>query len=202
MQLLWRFSGSSEWELVSQSKGAKVYVLKSPGSDLRQVKGVVRVKSTLSAAVAWMQDANACKKLGCFENRVERVDAQMEYEHFRFKMIKPFQPRDFILRADFHQLPSTKEVLVEYVAAPERSPLNDCCVRVTRMNNTWRFTPVGNGELEAEYTMNMDWGGFIPNPLQNLAQPKYMQRQLLKMQSTLDPYQTAKVDFIEEPAVQ
>lgn len=195
----WRFSGSNQWELASDVKGAKVYTLKQPGSDMRQVKGVIKVRSSMAGIAAWMQDTNACKKIGCLEASVERLNDQLEYDHFQFKMVRPFKPRDFILRAHFHQIPTTKELWVEYAAAPERAPQKECCVRVTKMNNTWRFTPLGNGEVEAEYTMNMDWGGFIPNALQNLAQPKYMSIQLRKMQYFLDDYQGAKVAFIQEP---
>src|SRR5262245_52056965 len=46
--LAWRFSGSNEWKLVQDENGVKIYALKAPGSDLTKVKGVTRVRSTLS----------------------------------------------------------------------------------------------------------------------------------------------------------
>src|SRR5215475_16125701 len=46
-RVAWRFSGSNKWEFDRDQKGVKIYTLKSPGSDLIQVKGVVRVHSTL-----------------------------------------------------------------------------------------------------------------------------------------------------------
>jgi hypothetical protein len=200
-RLVWRFSGSNQWKLVAERNGAKVYSLKQPGSDLAQVRGNVRVRSTMAGIVAWLRDPEACKDAGCYSNTVDQVDNQIEYEYFRFNMRSPFKPRDFSLRAHFHQIPRTKELWAEYAAVPERVPPNDCCFRVTNMNTTWRFTPVGDGMVEAEYTMNMDWGGFIPDPLSNLAKPRYMLIQLRRMQGFLDKpkYQTAKYDFIQEP---
>jgi len=201
-RLGWRFSGSNQWKLVAQRDGAKVYSLKQPGSDLAQVRGSVRVRSTLAGVVAWLRDPAACKDAGCYANTVDRVDDQIEYDYFRFNMRPPFRPRDFMLRAHFHQIPTTKEIWAEYGAVPDRVPPNDCCVRVTNMNTTWRFTPVGNGMVDAEYTMNMDWGGFIPDPLSNLAKPRFLLVQLRHLQGILDKekYQTAKFDFIQEPA--
>jgi hypothetical protein len=199
-RLLWRYSGSNQWELVAQRGGAKVYSLKQPGSDLALVRGNVRVKSSLAGLVAWLRDPAVCKDSGCYANTVERIDDQLEYDYFRFNMRSPFKPRDFMVRAHFHQIPSTKEIWAEYGAVPDRVPANDCCHRVTNMNTTWRFTPVGNGMVDAEYTMNMDWGGYIPDLLSNYAKPRFLLGQLRKFQGVLDKpkYQTAKFDFIQE----
>jgi hypothetical protein len=195
----WRFSGSNQWELVNERDGAKVYSLKEPGSDLRLVRGVVRVHSTLAGILAWLQDPDTCKDSGCYANTVERVDDQLEYDYFRFSM-SPFRTRDFVLRAHFHQIPRTKEVWVEYAAAPDKMPPNACCFRVTNMNTTWRLTPLGDGQVEAEYTMNMDWGGFLPDLMSNTGRPQYLFMQLQNLQGYLnrEKFQTAKFDFIQE----
>lgn len=197
----WRFSGSNQWELVQDGNGAKVYALKEPGSDLQQIKGVVRVHSSLAGIVAWLQDPETCKDAGCYEAKgVERVDDQLRYDYFRFDMPGPFKTRDFVLRARFHQIPRTKEIWAEFAAAPEKVPLNACCFRVTNMSNTWRLTPLGNGEVEAEYIMNMDWGGFFPDVLSNTIRPQYLFMQLQGLQGYLnrEKFQTATFDFIQE----
>jgi len=198
-RLTWRFSGSNQWELVEERNGAKVYSLKEPGSDLKQIRGVVRVRSTLAGLVTWLQDPDTCRDSGCYANTVERVDDQLEYDYFRFGM-SPFRTRDFVLRAHFHQIPRTKEIWAEYAAAPDKVPPNDCCFRVTNMNTTWRLTPLGDGQVEAEYTMNMDWGGFLPDLLSNVGRPQYLFMQLQNLQGYLnrEKFQTAKFDFIQE----
>jgi len=200
-KLVWRFSGSNQWELVRDENGAKVYALKEPGSDLEQFKGSVRVRSTLSRAVAWLQDPDTCKDAGCVDPQMlEQVDDQLQYSSMHIRMPGFFRPREFVLRTRFHQIPTTKEIWAEYAAAPEKAPPNDCCFRVTNMNNTWRLTPLGNGELEIEYSMNMDWGGFIPDILSNSVRPKYLFVQLRQLQKYLDraKYRDARFDFIQE----
>src|SRR5260370_23964965 len=64
-QLIWRFSGSNQWELVQAKDGIKIYSLKVPGSDLLQLRAIGRINSTLSGVVAWMEDPDACKVQGC-----------------------------------------------------------------------------------------------------------------------------------------
>jgi hypothetical protein len=198
---VWRYSGSNQWELVGERKGVKVYSLKAPGADLTQVKGVVRVKASMASLVKLMQDPKLCKDLGCTDSViVKRVDDQLQYSTFRYKLPFPFRPRDFVVRTEVYQNPMTKEVLLEYAAAPEKAPANNCCFRVTDMNNTWRFTPVGNGLVEIEYVQNMNEGGFIPNLALNTMRPKILFAVLPRLQRFADreEYRNARFDFIRE----
>ncbi len=199
---VWRYSGSNQWELVHDRKGVKVYALKEPGTDLTLYKGSVQVHSTMNRAVAWLQDPDTCRDAGCVDpTTIEKVDEQLQYVSMKFNMSRYFRRREFVMRSLFHQVPQTKEIWVEYAAAPEKLPPNDCCFRVTNMANTWRLTPVGDSAIEIEYTMNMDWGGFIPDLLSNVARPKYMARNLEKLEGYLnkDKYRDVKFAFVQEP---
>ena len=200
-RLIWRFSGSNQWEFVQEKNGVKVYSLKAPGLDVEQVKGIVRVRSTLAGIVKFMQDPDVCNDIGCYESKMlDRVDDQLQYFSFRYHYPFPFHAREFVVRAQFYQNPHTKEVFLEYAAAPDRVPPNDCCFRITDMNNTWRFTPLENGQVEIEYTVNMNDGGFVPDLLLNMKRPQVMFAILPRLQGLLDKekYQSAKFDFIKE----
>lgn len=199
--LIWKFSGSNQWELFQEKNGVKVYSLKAPGLDVKQVKGVVRVHSTLAGIVKFMQDPDVCNDIGCYESKmIERVDDQLQYFSFQFHYPFPFRTREFVVRAQFYQNPHTKEVFLEYAAAPDKTPPNACCFRITDMNNTWRFTPLENGQVEIEYTVNMNDGGFVPDLLHNMKRPRVMFALLPRLQGLLnkEKYQSAKFDFIKE----
>lgn len=198
---VWRYSGSNQWEFVGEKNGVKVYSLKEPGSDLKQMKGVLRVHSTLAGLVKLMQDPAFSNKMGLKETRIfERVNDQLLYSYFQAPLPFPFQTREFVVRTQSYQNPLTKEVLMEVVAAPDRLPPNGCCFRVTDMNNTIRFTPLENGQVEIEYVQNVNEGGYLPDLLLNTMRPKVMYYGLPKLQNFLDrkEYQDAKVDFITE----
>jgi hypothetical protein len=200
-RLIWRFSGANQWELVEERNGIRVYSLKAPGSDLQKFKGIVHVHSTLSDLVKMFQDPDICRESGCSETRmVERVDDQLQYYAFRYKLPFPFHAREFVVKEQFYQNPHTKEILVEVAASPDKSPPDDCCFRVTEVNNSWRFTPLENGEVEIEWVLNMNEGGFIPDLMLNRLRPKVMFAVLPKFQGWLhrEKYQDAKFDFIKE----
>lgn len=200
-RLAWRFSGSNQWELVGDKNGVKVYSLKEPGNDLLQVKGVVRVRSTLASLVKMSQDESFCKETGCLDSRVlDWVDDQVQYGYFRYDLPFPWRPREFVVRTWTYQNPRTKEVLMKVSAVPGMLPPNPCCFRVTDMNNTIRFTPVGNGQVEVEYVQHLNEGGFIPDWLLNVARGRLMLSGLPQLQHIVDrdKYQNAKFDFIKE----
>jgi hypothetical protein len=199
--LAWRFSGSNKWEFVEERNGVKVYTLKSPGSDLEQIRCVVRLRSTLGGVIKFLHEPATTTNIGYHDNRtIEQVDHWLLYGTFQFDLPFPFKPREFVIRSWMHQHPVTKEVQIAASAAPDKLPPNDCCVRVTGMNNTWRFTPLDNGQVELEYTYNTDFGGFIPAVLLNKQRLKFVPDAISKLQGMLEEkhFQNAKLDYIKE----
>jgi START domain len=197
----WRFSGSNQWEFAEERDGVKIYTLKTPGSDLIQVKGVVRLRTTLGGVIKLLYDPVTTSDYGYREKRtIEEVDDWFGYASFRLDLPFPFQTREFVVRSQIHQHPRTKEVLIAAAAAPDKAPPNSCCFRVTEMNNTWRFTPLGNGQVELEYVFKTNMGGFMPALLMNRRRPKFVVDALSRLQGMLDKknYQNAKLDFIQE----
>ena len=197
----WRFSGSNQWELVRDRNGVKVYTLKSPGSDSLQVRGTVNVRSSMAGLVAFMRDPAACNDYGCRDaHSIERVDDWLEYGSFRVDLPFPFQPREFVIRTQVHQNPQTKAVLLVNSAAPHKAPPSDCCFRVTEMNNSLQFTPLGDGQIAIDYIMSMHEGGYLPVLLLNWQRPQLVYAVLRGLQKLLDreKYQNAKLGYIEE----
>ena len=198
---IWRMSGSNRWQLVQDESGIKVYTLKTPGSDLIQVKGTVRVHSTLGGIVKFMVDPATCSDYGCYDSHtVERVDDQLQYNSFRFPTPFPFKTRELVVRSQIDQNPQTKEVLLVVAAAPDKTPPSDCCFRVTQMNNTWQLTPLGNQEVEIEYVMNMNEGGSMPDLMLNWERPRLVFSVLQGLQRLIikENYQNLALGFIAE----
>lgn len=201
--LVWRFSGSNEWEFLDERNGVRVYTLKAPGSDIEQVKGVTVVTATLGSLVKFMQDPDVCDDIGCLASRmVERVDDQVQYYYFSYDLPLRFKTRDFAVKTQFYQNPNTKQINLEFDAIPDKVPTEDCCFRVTEMNNTWKFTPVGDGKVEIEYIVNMNEGGFLPTFLINMEHRNLMFGVMPKLEKWVSrqKYQGAKYDFVEEPS--
>ncbi|MCU1350281.1 MAG: hypothetical protein JWO56_3311 [Acidobacteria bacterium] len=86
--LIWKYSGSGQWVSMGEKKGVKLYAQKVPGETVKRFKGVVRLRSTLTTAMAASQDATICDH-GCFEPKMfERVDELRQF--YTFKWNYPF----------------------------------------------------------------------------------------------------------------
>jgi hypothetical protein len=206
---IYKYSGSGKWEFEFEKKGVKVYSLKVPGETLKQFKAVTRVKTSLNRAAAAMisTETEDCADWmpGCTSERaIQPFNARnLTYTHlYRLKYPSPFTTRDFIIHARVNQDPATKAVLVAFQAKPDAAPRNECCVRVERLNNTWRFTPLGNGEVEAEAIVNADQK--LPYFMVNKVAPASLYVMCRRLQKFLDKdkWQQAKLAHIVEPSSQ
>lgn len=201
----WKYSGSNRWEPVIDKNGVKIYTLKAPGSVVKRFRGVTHVKTTMSAAVAIMMqtDTKDCSDWfsGCTSvQAVQPWNPQdLSYVHlFRLKAPPPFSARETLLKARASQDPQTKAVLIEFMAMPDDLPQNACCYRVSHMHNTWRYTPLDNGEVEVEVRMNVDLG--LPYVIFNRFIPSGLYRTLSRLPAFLedDRWQHFRYDQIKE----
>jgi hypothetical protein len=202
--LVWKYSGSGEWEPMGEMNGVKLYARKMPGETVKHFKGITRVRAKLETVMAASQDPDICEWADCEEATMfERVSEERQFYVFKWPYPFKFRTREMVIEQRFSRDPKTKALLVEVIAAPDKLPPNDCCVRIERMHNTWLYTPVGNGELELEYVVNMDDGGLFPYVLANYGAPLFIADQLPKMQYVLDrehaKFPNARFALLAEP---
>ena len=162
----------------------------------------MRYRSTLAAAVKLDTTNNTLFEVGATGIADLGGDDQAKYSTFRFNMGRRFLPREYVTRTLIYQNPITKTILVQTWATPDKMPPNPCCFRVNELHNSQRITPLGNGEIEWEYVMNQDLGGFVPAFLQNYGRVKVMAFWMPLIQKwLLEPkfnYQAAKFSWIQE----
>jgi hypothetical protein len=202
--LAWKNSGSNQWELEIDKDGVKVYSLKAPDSALKRFKGVTRVKTTLNRAVAAMLDPDLENCMdwlrGCVSlQQVEPWNLQGQYliNFYRTNSQPPFSPRESVLKVQVTQDAKSKAVLVEFTAIPDMLPKNDCCYRILYMRNSWRYTPLENGEIEVEHLQDVDRG--IPYIRANMKAPGGIYFILTRLPKLLnkEKYHHASFDFIK-----
>jgi hypothetical protein len=199
-QLAWKYSGSNQWELEMDKDGVKILAMKTPGSALKKYKSTVRLKAKMGSIVAMMQDPNVCDYIGCYEAKIiEKPNDQLIYSSFRYPFPFPFRAREYVVKQEMSLDPQSKSVYMAYIAVPDKIPPNDCCFRIRNMNNTWRFTPLENGEVEAEYVIDMDEGGAIPSFLLNSIRAPFIYDSLKKLDglANMPRYQNATFDFVK-----
>ena len=170
--VVWTMTGSNKWELAIDRNDIKVYTLKVPGSSLLQFKGSVRVATTLNRAVSAMLD-NSIENCAdwissCAVSKIldPLNDRDLSFTGFwLYNYPAPFAPREYLLKGTFSKNAKTGALTLQYEEMPSRLPLNDCCVRISHMRNRWIYTPLPNGQINAELTEDVNMG--IPYPMYN-----------------------------------
>lgn len=205
---LWINSGSNRWELKMDKDGVKIYTLKSPGDKFVKFKSSMRGNYTLSQlAASHIIDHNleTCKEWfpNCIECRtLEPFDTLKLYDVTMWTLTfpGPFSSRELLIKTMVSQN-KDKVVTIDVVGVPNAIAPTDKIVRVERMHNVWKFTPLGNGQSECECLQDIDLGGFFPYFLMNMAgldaTYTFMHDELPKFLDK-DRYRNAHFAFIKE----
>jgi hypothetical protein len=207
--MLWKMSGSNEWELELEKNAVKVYSLKFPGSYNKQYKAVMRAKYPLNQLVGGLIENSTldiCKHHipGCVDLKVIdpwSAKTMTDTVLWKLQLPPPFLPRETVIRSQVSQDPATKAVTVDVMAAPNSIARNAGSVRLTHLQNRWRYTPVGNGEVDIEFLQDVDMGGLFPAIALNLAGAeetyKFIHDQLPALLDN-ERLRSIKYDFIAE----
>jgi hypothetical protein len=205
--VIWKYSGSSEWKQEIDRNGVKVYSLKAPGSTLKQFRAVTRVKTTLNHSIGpmvmtdlatcaeWVPGCNSMTLIEPWNARAMRSEWMWDIDFGA-----PFSRREFLLKTLVTADRQRKVVQVDNVAYPDELPRNACCFRVVNMHNTWRYTSLGDGEVQVEMVERMDAG--LPYFMFNRQGGEGMYQLFSNLPVLLNDakYKNAKFDFIDEMA--
>lgn len=199
----WKYSGSGEWKRVGERKGVVVYSMKTPGSTIKKFKAVWKVRSRLSRFTMWASDTNdesMTRYTGLYDLQVIEQTERTGVFAWKQPLVSFLKTREFVIKSDFRQDPKTKKLYYNVVGVPDAIPPNDCCVRIPYMNNRWTLTPLGNGELDVEWYVEMDLGGAVPYFLQNYVHPEGMLTFAPRVERFInkEKFQNAHYDWIEE----
>jgi hypothetical protein len=200
-QWTYTYSGSNQWENLGARRGVTVYAMKAPGSNIKKFKAVWRLRSTLSKFVMFCTEEESDLTIGYYDMRdLDAWGPRLSWSSWKQRMPSPLKPREFVMKTEFFQDPKTKSLLYTVTADPDKLPPDGCCVRLTVMTNSWRLTPLQDGQIDVEWFVDMDMGGVLPYFMQNSYQPEGMYNFARKVQGFLDrpKYKNARYDWIEE----
>jgi hypothetical protein len=204
----WTNSGSNEWKLEIDEEGIQIYSLKVPGDNMLKFRGVMKGEYTLAQLAAphlidhnlktckeWFENCIGCKIVKPFDS-IRQYDISLWTLEFPY----PFLPRELLINTSVNQ-DENKVVTIDVVAVPNTIDHNEGTVRLERMHNVWKFTPLGNGMVECSQTQDVAFGGLFPSFFLNIigvdANFKFMRDELPKFLEK-EKYKNAKFSFIEE----
>ena len=190
-----------DWELRKNENGIAVYTRYAEGSDLKEVRVVSEVNSTLNGCVALIMDLKNYPNwiYACSEASVlSVVNSQERYQYQVTDVPWPVSDRDVVSYFKIGQDESTKIVTTTNSSDPGRIPEKEGRVRVQYFKTTYKLSPLPNGKVKVEFELYVDPGGNIPAWLINANIVTAPYKTTLAMMKQLTAYQTASLPFIKE----
>lgn len=169
-------SGAGSWQLSRHDavRNITVYVRDIPGSSYRGFYAVTQVRATTAAMLSVLADVPAMPEwiVRMSHARLLKRDADREaWIYGRYRMPYPFLDREAVLHSQISQDANTGVVVVTSRAVGGYVPPAAHTVRLTRMESTWRLTPLADGMLRVELWGQGDPGGYVPPVLFNYNLP-------------------------------
>jgi hypothetical protein len=195
---------NSSWELEKENEDLhlKVFTREIDGSDLKEFRGEMLVKTEMTTLAALLLDGQSapkwmhqCEK---FE-LVEQMDPLTAVVYFINGAPWPVDDRDAVISSRMSQDPETLVVTIEIDALSDRLPEDEDYVRIPRMSGFWSFTPVDNGKILVRYQVHAEPGGSLPSWLANsvvVDTPYYTMANMVEMLKK-EKYQQAEISLIK-----
>lgn len=162
---------AAEWQLASHENGLTLYTRSVAGQDLKEFRGIVRVKAPMRAVVQELADADSMPQwfFQMQEARMLEINGpDNSFLYFVIKGLWPVSARDAVVRLNLQQDARTLALRFSATAAPEHYPLMRNRVRMPRLLASWTITPLSATETEIRLDGHADPGGAIPVWMANL----------------------------------
>lgn len=191
------------WEPVYEADDVRIARRDYVGSELNEIRGVIRVKASLNAVMALLKDAEFNDRW-VYRSGGARILQESGYtQAYVYGVVDapfPMSDRDTVVRFDYQQDPETREVTIDIRNFPDFVPQKNQFVRVPEMGGYWKLKPKADGWIEVTYQIFGDPGGWIPVWLANRAAEMSVKNTLLNMTSVIDYFEGANSEYVIEAA--
>jgi hypothetical protein len=189
------------WELVFEAENLVVQRRDYEGSNLKEIKGVTRMKASLNAVMALLKDAEfnhhwVYRSGGA--TILQEVGYAQAYVYGIVDAPWPMRDRDTVVRFDYQQDTVTKAITIAITNFPGLIATKNEFVRVPKFGGYWTLQPEKDGWVEVTYQVYGDPGGWIPVWVANHAAVISVKRTLHNMRSAVARYGSAQSKFVEE----
>ncbi len=161
---------ADSWSLVRDRDGIQIFSREVPGSALRAVRGVGRIKAPVTEVVALLRDvpARPTWDATCASATVLRKtdrDEEMVYIHSQLPW--PVADREMVLRTSWSFDKEAATATLSSVVVRGGRAVTEGRVQVQEGYNIWTVRQIAAGEAEVITEVHLDPGGRLPGWLLN-----------------------------------
>lgn len=158
-------SSSPAWERKLQRNGIVVDVRSVSGSDFKEFRARMRVKSSLARATAIMRDIPGYTRWmqDCKEAReIQKLSDSSGIVYSLQATPWPIAEREAVVRYHYSRSENPPTLYITIAAEPEALPQSNGRVRISKLKGYWSYVEI-DGELEVTYSMHSEPGGNLPS---------------------------------------
>lgn len=194
-------AGAQNWEFKKETEGIKIYQ-RTSGSG-QEIKLVTTFSHRLSALVALFSNVGDYPRWGYKVQQsrlLKRLSDNEFYYYQQFDFPWPLTDRDVVMHSRINQDPATRTVTLFSEAAPDYLPETPGLVRVRKATVRWTLVPLSSSLVQAEYWLNSDPGGLLPDWTVNLAADTGPVQTIRNIKKLLEEeqYHSARIAFIKD----
>jgi len=189
------------WEVILQEENLRVQQRNYPGSDLNEIRGVVRVQASLNALMALLKDARFNRQWVYRSGGATILEENGYTQAYVYGVVDapwPMQDRDTVVRFDYRQQAASKTITINISNFPDFIDEKDKFVRVPDFGGYWQLRPEEEGWVEVTYQVYGDPGGMIPVWLANYAAVRSVTKTLKNMGPAVKRYHSARSPIVRE----
>lgn len=165
----------TEWELVKDKNGIRVFTAKESNSKFKSVKVEARLTGTLQKLVNVLLDVNNTKNwvFSTKESYTLRQISTYEILYYNETSLPwPVSNRDVPIQMKLTADYKNNTLKVVSSGVPQAIPIKKGIVRVPKLTNSWDVKYDGKNNLAIMYLLSMDPGGSIPSAITNMFMTK------------------------------
>jgi len=199
-------NADSAWQLRKDKAGIQVYTKSVDGSPYDAVRAVTQADNIrLMSLVALLDDVAACQDWAdqCVESTVRnRISDTEAYVYTHNDLPFPVKDRDVLAHVVWSQNSDDHEVVMSSQATTGLMDKVKGRLRLTEAKTSWRFKPLGSGQIEVSNKSHINPGSSLPGWITNmlLVDTPYETIKSFVEEAAKPKYQNAEVSFIVEPA--
>lgn len=152
------------WERKLNRDGISVDVRAVAGSDFKEFRARMRVKSNLAKATLVMRDIPGYTRWmkDCKEAReVQKISASSGIVYSLQATPWPIAEREAVVRYDYRRSEKPATLYIAISAEPTAVSQHGGRVRIPKLKGYWSYVEI-DGELEVTYSMHSEPGGSLP----------------------------------------
>lgn len=192
-----------DWHLKKNENGIAIYTRKTAASDIKELKSIMYVKTSLNSIVALLNDWESYPKwvYKCGQSTTLKKISSTECVHYQTIIIPwPAENRDLVATIKTEQDEETGTVTISSICNSKFTLSVENYIRITEFNASWVLVPLKDDIVQITYQLQVNPGGSLPAWLINISMidGPYVTMSNFKEWVVKEKYQKEKFDFIKE----